>query len=126
MPLEVASQIVTKHCGPAGEQEQAAIRDEVGVDDPRQVGLGEMKVVLDRRQGDVHDRRVEYHHQLCGGDDEQGEAEMTPDGAGVRAAPRGARGRGVRYTAHTPEVANGPRAAVVQLSPCVIPSWPLG
>jgi hypothetical protein len=40
---------------------------------------------------------------------------------------RGARGRGVRYTARTPEVAtNGPRAAVVQLSPCVIPSWPLG
>ena len=48
---------------PAGEQQQAAERDQVGVDDPGEVALGEAEVVLDRRQRDVHDRRVEDDHQ---------------------------------------------------------------
>ena len=48
---------------PSGEQQQAAERDQVGVDDPGEVVLREAQVVLDRRQGDVHDRRVEDDHQ---------------------------------------------------------------
>ncbi len=45
------------------EQEQAAERDQVGVHDPGEVALGEAEVVLDRRQRDVDDRRVEHDHQ---------------------------------------------------------------
>ena len=42
--------------GAAGQQEQAAVGDQVGVDDPGQVGLAEVQVPLDRRQRHVHDR----------------------------------------------------------------------
>ncbi len=59
--------------GPAGEQEQAAVGDQVAVDDPGEVGLGEVKVALDRGQGDVHDRRVQDDHQLAEADDDEGE-----------------------------------------------------
>ena len=48
-----------------GQQQQPAERDQVAVDHPGQVALGEVQVVLDRRQRDVHDRRVEDHHQLA-------------------------------------------------------------
>ena len=48
---------------PPGEQQQAAEGDQVGVDDPGEVALGEAEAVLDRGQGDVHDRRVEDDHQ---------------------------------------------------------------
>ena len=74
--------------GPAAEQQQAAEGQGVGVDHPLQAGAGEPERALDVGQRDVHDRGVQYHHQLRGGDDDQGEAEMTPDGAGDR-------GRGV-------------------------------
>jgi hypothetical protein len=47
----------------AGEQEEAAERDQVGVDHPGEVALREAEIVLDRRQRDVHDRRVEDDHQ---------------------------------------------------------------
>jgi hypothetical protein len=56
----------------AGEQQQAAERDEEGVDDPGEITLGEMEVALDRRQGDVHDRRVEHDHELREADDHEG------------------------------------------------------
>src|SRR3954453_2657869 len=46
-----------------GEQEDAAEGDQVGVDDPGEVRLGEAEVVLHRWQGDVHDRLVEDDHQ---------------------------------------------------------------
>ena len=47
----------------AGEQQQAAERDQVGVDDPGEAGLREAEVVLDGRQGHVHDRAVEDDHE---------------------------------------------------------------
>ena len=56
---------------PAGEQQQAAERDQERVDDPGQVALAEVEVVLDRGQRDVHDRRVEHDHQLRQADDDQ-------------------------------------------------------
>ena len=43
---------------PAGEQQQAAEGDQVGVDHPRERRLREAEVALDRRQRDVDDRRV--------------------------------------------------------------------
>ena len=48
---------------PAGEQQQAAERDQVRVDDPREARLREVEVLLDRRQCNVHDGRVEHDHQ---------------------------------------------------------------
>ena len=45
------------------EQQEPAERQQVGVDDPRQRRLREAQVGLDRRQRDVHDRRVEDDHQ---------------------------------------------------------------
>ena len=50
---------------PAGEQQEAAEGDQVAVDHPREVRLREVQIALDRRQRDVHDRRVEHHHQLA-------------------------------------------------------------
>ena len=58
---------------PPRQQHEAAVGDEVGVDDPGQVGLAEVQVPLDRRQGDVHDRRVEHDHQLAEADDDEGD-----------------------------------------------------
>jgi hypothetical protein len=48
---------------PPGQQQQPAEGDQVGVDDPGQVGLGEAEAVLDRGQRDIHDRPVEDDHQ---------------------------------------------------------------
>ncbi len=56
----LASEQVTE---PAGEKQQPPERNQVRVHDPGKVGLGETEVVLDRGQGDVHDRRVEDDHQ---------------------------------------------------------------
>ena len=50
---------------PAGQQQEAAERQQVGVDDPGQRRLGEAEVGLDRRQRDVHDARVEHDHQVA-------------------------------------------------------------
>ena len=52
-----------------GEEQQAAEGDEERVDDPGEVALAEMKVLLDRGQRDVHDRDVEHDHQLRQADD---------------------------------------------------------
>ena len=49
-----------------GKQEQAAERDQVGIDDPGEARLREAEIVLDRRQGDVHDCLVEDDHQEAG------------------------------------------------------------
>ena len=50
---------------PAAEQEKAAEREQVGVDHPRERGLREAEIGADRRQRDVHDRRVEHDHQVA-------------------------------------------------------------
>jgi hypothetical protein len=46
------------------EQEKAAEEQGVGVDDPGQVVLGERELAADRRQCDVHDRRIKHDHEL--------------------------------------------------------------
>ena len=56
----------------AAEQEEAAEGEDVGVDDPGQVLLGEVERVADRRQGDVDDRGVEDDDELGRGQQDQG------------------------------------------------------
>ncbi len=80
VPVEIAE--------PPTEQQEAAEGEQVGVDDPRKRRLGEPEVGPDRRQRDVHDRRVEHDHQGAGAEDE----ECEPALAGVhghRASPFG-------------------------------------
>ena len=57
---------------PAGDQQEAPVGDEVGVDHPRQAGLRKTKVALHERQRHVDDGRVEHDHQLPQADDDQG------------------------------------------------------
>ena len=47
----------------AAEEQEAPEREQVGVHDPRERGLGEAEIGADRRQRHVHDRRVEHDHQ---------------------------------------------------------------
>ena len=47
----------------AGEEEEGAEGDHVGVEDPREARLGEPHVGLDAGEGDVHDRRVDDDHE---------------------------------------------------------------
>ena len=75
-----------------GEQQQAAERDQVGVDHPGEAALGEAEVVLDRRQRDVHDRRVEDDHQHP---DAQHDERDPPGALGSRAGRWGQRGDGL-------------------------------
>ena len=62
---------------PSAEQEEAAEGEQVGVHDPGERGLGEAEVGPDRRQGDVHDRRVEHDHQRAGAEDEEREPPLA-------------------------------------------------
>ena len=55
-----------------GQEQQAAIGDQIGVHHPREVRLREVQVALDRGQGDVHDRRIEHDHELAQAHHEQG------------------------------------------------------
>ena len=66
----------------AGEQQEAAERDQEGVDDPGQIALGEVEITLDRGQRHVHDRRVEHDHELGQADDHEGQpaAAIRRDG----------------------------------------------
>ena len=74
--------------GPPTEQEQPAERQRIGVDHPLQARAGEAERPLDVREGDVDDGGIQHHHQLCGGDDQQGQAQ-TALAAGRRRAGRG-------------------------------------
>jgi hypothetical protein len=62
--------------GTAAEEQEAAERQRVARDDPLEVLRREAKVLLDRRQGDVHDRDVEDDHEV--GDAEDGECLPAP------------------------------------------------
>ena len=64
--------------GPAAEEEEAAEQQCVRIHDPLQVGVRHVEVLLDRRQRDVHDRRVEDDHEL-------GEADEDEDEPGIHA-----------------------------------------
>ena len=55
-PIEEDPPLADEVAEPPGEQQQAAERDQVRVDDPGEVALREAEVVLDRGQRDVHDR----------------------------------------------------------------------
>ena len=54
------------------EQQQTAERDDVGVEHPGQVLLGEAEVGLHLGQGDPDDRGVHDDHELGGGDEPEG------------------------------------------------------
>ena len=56
----------------AGEKEEAAEGDEVGVDDPGQAGLAEEKALLNVRERHVDDGAVEGVHEHGQADDDQG------------------------------------------------------
>ena len=70
--------------GPPAEQQQPAEGQRVGVDDPLQVGAGEVERVLDVRQRDVDDGRVEHDHELRRRDDGERQAQPPRRGAGRR------------------------------------------
>ena len=55
----------------AAEQEEPAEGQQVGVHDPGERGLVEAEILPDRRQGDVHDRRVEHDHQRAETEDDE-------------------------------------------------------
>jgi hypothetical protein len=76
----------------AAQQEEAAEDEGVGVDDPLQAAVGEVKVVLDRRQGDVHDRRVENDHEVCQADEDEDDPGICRGGSQQARADRGAAG----------------------------------
>src|SRR5215213_4020020 len=65
-----------KVCAAPAEQQQAAEREGVGGDHPLAVVVGEVQVLLGRRERDVHDRHVEHHQQL--GDADDGEDQPAP------------------------------------------------
>src|SRR5262249_17210331 len=56
---------------PAAEQQEAAVREQVAVDHPLEALLAEAEVVLDRRESDVEDGRVEHVHELDEAEQEQ-------------------------------------------------------
>ena len=56
---------------PAAQEEEAAERQQIGVHDPGERGLGEAEIGSDRRQRDVHDRRVEDDHQRAKAENDQ-------------------------------------------------------
>ena len=58
--------------GAAAEEQEAAEHQRVGVDDPLQLLGAQIEIGLDRRQGDVDDRRVEHDHELREADDDEG------------------------------------------------------
>jgi len=58
---------------PAAQQQEPAEGEQVGVDHPGQARLGEAEVLTDRRQRDVHDRRVEHDHQVAQAEHAEGE-----------------------------------------------------
>ena len=61
----------------AREQQQPAKRDQVRVHDPRERRLREAEVLLDRRQRDVHDGRVEHDHQHPHAEDDERDPART-------------------------------------------------
>jgi hypothetical protein len=55
----------------AAEEQEAAVGEDVAVDDPLQALLTEAEVAFDRRQRDVQDRGVEDVHELDDAEQEQ-------------------------------------------------------
>ena len=76
--------------GAPAEQQEAAEQQRVRVDDPLEVRFGHLEIRLDRRQRDVHDRRVEHDHELRETDEDEDEPRIRATGghASNVAAPR--------------------------------------
>ena len=66
---------------PSAEEEKAAARQQIGIEDPHQRRLGEAEVGADRRQRDFDERRIEHDHHDAETDD--GEREPAA-GRGIR------------------------------------------
>ena len=81
-------------CGASGQQQQAAEREDVGVDHPGDAGRAEPEVGLDGGQRHVDDRGVEHDDELGGDQQPQGDrAAAATEEAGQRSARvRGRRG----------------------------------
>ena len=54
---------------PSAEQQEAAEREQVGVDHPGERSLREAEIVPNSRERDVHDRAVEHDHQVAEAED---------------------------------------------------------
>ena len=61
---------------PPTEQEKAAKGEQVGIHDPGERRLREPEINPDRRQRDVHDRRVKNDHQVAEAQHRQGEPAL--------------------------------------------------
>ena len=64
IPMQEQPAVPEEVTEPAPEQQEAAERQQVRVDDPRERGVGEAEVFLDRGQRDPDDRHVEHDHQV--------------------------------------------------------------
>ena len=64
IPTDEQAPVTEQVAEPAAEQQEPAEREQVGVHHPGERGLREAQIRPDRRQGDVHDRRVEDDHQV--------------------------------------------------------------
>ena len=62
-PDQEQAPVAVEVAEPPAEQQEAAEGEQIGVHDPGERGLREAEVLPDRRQRDVHDRRVEDDHQ---------------------------------------------------------------
>jgi hypothetical protein len=78
-PDQEQSPVAEQIAEAAAEQEEAAERQQVGVDHPGERRRREPEVLPNRRQRDVHDRRVENDHQVAQAQDDQRE----PAGASI-------------------------------------------
>src|SRR5439155_18615954 len=72
-----------------------------GVQDPRQALLGEPDAALDRRERDVHHRRVQHDHELRRGHEHQ-------DRARIDARSRTGGGEGFSHGHHSSQLRLGP------------------
>ena len=84
---EEESPVAEEVAEPPPEEQEAAVREQVRVDDPRQRALGEAEILPDRRQRHVHDRHVENDHQAAQAEDVQGEPAGAVIGDGHRWLP---------------------------------------
>ena len=74
--------------GPAGQQQQAAEGQDVGVDDPGEGGGAEAEVGLDGRQRDVDDGGVEHDDELGGHQQPEGDPAASVAGGPARRGVR--------------------------------------
>jgi hypothetical protein len=56
---------------PPGEEQEASVADQIAVDNPGQVLLGEVERALDRRKRDVYYRRIDNAHQVGEANDDE-------------------------------------------------------